>query len=178
MKNSKKTSRRGFSLLELIVSTAMLAALTTSCMVIVQTSYTAWRRHEDDHSQRQSGLAVLQHVARKVRQAKAVMAISAANDYSGSLSLLAEDGSIQVWEHNDATNEVLYGIGTATVVLASGIDNLKFVGVKLDGNTTTVEPGLIHVVECTAEVSLARPAGTPGGDEAVVTSIRAWIRAW
>ena len=178
MKNNRNNTRRGFSLLELIVSTAILAALTTSCMVIVQTSYTAWRRHEDDHSQRQSGLAVLQHVARKVRQAKAVMAISASNDYSGSLSLLDVDGNVLVWEHDGATNEVLYGIGTATVVLASGVDNLKFIGVKIDGNTTTIEPGLIHVVECTAGVSLARPAGTPGGNEAVVTSIRAWLRAW
>ena len=178
MKNNRNTKRRGFTLLELIVSTAMLAALSTSCMVIVGTSYTAWQRHEDDHSQRQSGLAVLQHIARKVRQAKEVTAITASNDYSGSLSLLDVDGNVLVWEHDDSTNEVLYGIGTATEVLATGIENLKFIGVGPDGNSTTTEPELIHVVECTAQVSLARPVGTPGGDVAVVTSIRAWIRAW
>ena len=102
------------------------------------------------------------------------MAISAANDYSGSLSLLAADGTVLVWEHDDATNEVLYGIGTATDVLATGVENLKFIGMKLDGATQTIEPGLIHTVECTAQVNLIRPAGT----EAVVTSVRAWIRAW
>ncbi len=174
MKNNRNTKRRGFTLLELIVSTAMLAALTTSCMVIVQTSYTAWQRHEDDHSQRQSGLAVLQHIARQVRQAKAVMAISAANDYSGSLSLLAADGTVLVWDHIGPTNEVYFGIGTATEVLATGIEKLKFVGLKVDGATETIEPGLIHTVECTAEVNVTHPAGT----EAVVTSIRAWLRAW
>ena len=84
MKNNRQTSRRGFTLLELIVSTAMLAALTTSCMVIVRTSYTAWNRHEDDHTQRQAGLDVLKHIVRKTRQIKAVTAISSASDISGS----------------------------------------------------------------------------------------------
>ncbi len=152
----------------------MLAVLTTSCMEIVRTSYIAWNRHEDDHAQRQVGLAVLKHIVRQARQAKAVTAISLANDYSGSLTLLDVDGNQLVWDHNSATKEVLYGIGTATEVLATGIENLKFVGLKLDGATETIEPGLIHTVECTSEVNLTRPAGT----EVVVTSIRAWLRAW
>jgi len=173
MKNSKIT-RLGFTLLELLVSTAMLAALTTSCMGIVRTSYTAWHRHEDDHSRRQSGLVVLQHIVRQARQAKAVMAISLANDDSGSLSLLSVDGNVLVWDHNGATKEVLYGMGTATEVLATGIEKLNFVGFELDGETETIEPGLIHSMKCTTEVQLTRPAGT----EDVVTSCQAWLRGW
>ena len=97
MKNSRKTTRLGFSLLELIVTTTMLATLTASCMVIVRTSYTAWNRHEDDHTQRLAGKAVLQHVVRKVRQARAVIAISLASETSGSLTLLDADGNVLVW---------------------------------------------------------------------------------
>ncbi len=152
----------------------MLATLTASCMVIVRTSYTAWNRHEDDHTQRQAGLAFLKHIVRKVRQAKAVIAISAPTDYSGSLTLLDADGNLLVWEHDNATKEVLYGIGTATDVLATGIEELKFVGLKLNGATQTTDPGLIHTVECTTSVTLTRPTGT----ESVTTSCRAWLRSW
>jgi len=179
MKNSQRTSRRGFSLLELIVTTAMLAALTTSCMVIVRTSYTAWNRHEEDHSQRQAGLAVLKHIVRQVRQAKAVMAISLASDLSGSLSLLDANGNVLVWEHNGATNQVLFGVTTATNVLATGVEELVFEGMKVDGTTPTTEVGLIHLVQCTTKVHLTRPPGTPMGTiKAVVASNRAWLRAW
>jgi len=152
----------------------MLAALTTSCMVIVRSSYTAWNRHESDHVQRQTGLAVLQHIVRHVRQAKGVMAISLATDNSGTLSLLDSNGNLLVWDHNGGTNEVLYGTGTATDVLVTGIEKLTFVGFKVDGTTETTDPGLIHMVKCTAEVDVTRPAST----ETVTTSIQAWLRAW
>lgn len=164
----------GFTLLELIVSTAMLAALTTSCMVIVRTSYTAWNRHEDDHAQRQSGLAALQHMVRQARQSRAVVDISLATDISGALSLLDVNGNLLVWEHDSGSKEVRYGINTATNVLATGIEELNFIGLKVDGSTQTTEPGLIHSVQCTTKVNLTRPAGT----ETVTTSSQAWIRAW
>ncbi len=168
--NNRNTKRRAFTLLELIVSTAILAALTTSCMVIVRTSYTAWQRHAGDHAQRQSGLEVLQHVVRQIRQAKAVVAI----DSSGSLSLLDQNNNILVWDHNAGTQVVLYGIGTATEVLATGVKELAFLGYKVNGSEATTDPGLIHLVKCTTKVDVTRPAIT----ETVTTSIHAWLRAW
>ena len=174
MKSNNRKRKLGFTLLELTVATAMLAVLTTSSMVLVRTSYTAWNRHEDDHLQRQEGIAVLRHIARHVRQAKAVMAISAASDNSGSLSLLTTDGNVLVWEHDAATKEVRYGIATATNVLAKGIEELTFVGIKVDGVQQTTEVGLIHLVQCTAKFNLARPAGSV----LETLSCRAWLRAW
>jgi len=178
MKNYRKTTRRGFSLLELIVSTAMLAALTTSCMMIVRMSYTVWHRHEGDHEQRQSGLAVLQHIARQVRQAKAVQAISLDTDDSGFLSLLDAKGNLLVWEHDTGSKEIRFGVNTATNVLATRIEELTFRGYKADYvpgvSMPTTDPGLIHMVECTAKVDIIRPAST----ETVTTSMRAWLRSW
>ncbi|MEM8944045.1 MAG: prepilin-type N-terminal cleavage/methylation domain-containing protein [Planctomycetota bacterium] len=174
MKHSSKSIRCGFTLLELIVTTAMLAVLTTSCMVVVRTSYTAWNRHEDDHTQRQSGLDVLQHIVRHARQAKAVTSISSSSDNSGSLSLLTINGDILVWDHDGSTNEVRYGVTTATEILATDVEELNFVGLKLDGTTATIESGLIHSVECRTTVNVSRPSGT----EAVNTSCQAWLRAW
>lgn len=152
----------------------MLAALTTSCMVIVRTSYTAWNRHEDDHSQRQAGLAVLKHVVRQIRQVKAVTAISLASDSSGSLTLLDTEGNQLVWEHDAGSKEILFGISVATNVLATGIEELNFIGFKVDGTTQTTEVGLIHSVQCTTKVNLTRPVGT----DAITASSRVWIRSW
>jgi len=180
MKKNRKTSRGGFSLLELIVTTAMLATLTTSCMVIVRTSYTAWNRHEDDHATLQGGQAVLRHIVRQVRQARAVMAISLATDDSGSLSLLDVNGNMLVWEHDAVTKQVLFGITIATNVLATGIEELTFVGYKVDDLDETTDPGLIHKVQCTTKVNIARPVSTkwPDGIEPVTTSNQAWLRVW
>jgi len=157
-----------------MVSTAMLAALTASCMVIVRTSYTVWNRHEDDHSTRRSGLAVLEHIVRQTRQAKAVVAISLATDNSGSLTLLDTNGDLQVWLHDAGSKEVRYGITTATNVLATDIEELNFIGYKVDGTTQTTDAGLLHSVQCTTKINLTRPTGI----EAVTTSCRAWLRAW
>lgn len=174
MKNNNRKRNPGFTLLELTVATAILAMLSTASMVLVRTSYTAWNRHEDDHAQRQECIAMLRHIVRQVRQAKAVLAISAAADNSGSLSLLTTDGKVLVWEHDAAAKEVRYGITTATNVLAQGIEELNFVGVKVDGVQQTTEVGLIHLVQCTAKFNLVRPAG----NTLVTMSCRAWLRAW
>lgn len=174
MKNSRRKQQNGFTMLELIVTTAMLAMLTTSCMVIVRTSYAAWNRHEEDHTARHAGLAVLKHIVRQSRQAKAVINISLAADNSGSLSLLDNSGNLLVWEHDSGSKEVRFGITSATNVLATGIEELNFIGLKLDGSTQTTEPGLIHSVECTTKVNVTRPSGT----DTVTTSCRAWLRSW
>ena len=152
----------------------MLATLTTSCMVVVRSSYTAWNRHEDDHATRQAGIAVLKHIVRQARQARATIAISLASEKSGSLTLLSSDGNLLIWEHDSSSKEVRYGVNTATNVLATDIEELSFIGLKADGTTSTTDPGLIHSIQCTAKVDVTRPAGT----ETVTTSCRAWLRAW
>lgn len=173
MKSNKRHKRIGFTLLELMVTTAMLAALTASCMVLMRTSYTAWNRHEDDHSQRESGIAVLRHITRQARQMRSVMAISAPADNSGSLSLLSTDGRLLVWEHNSGTKQILFGENTATNVLATGIEELTFVGKNINDVTVTA-PGLIHSIDCTTKVNITKPSGT----ETITSSCRAWLRAW
>ncbi len=173
-KNNRRVRPRGFTLLEMTATTAMLAMLASSSMVLVRTSYTAWNRHEADHAQRQSGLAVLRHITRQTRRARAVVAISAASDNSGTLSILDSNGQVLVWDHDGASQEVRFGVDTATNLLATGITKLTFIGMKLDGQQQTTNPGLIHSIQCTTEVVLTRPSGT----EAVTSSGRAWLRAW
>lgn len=172
MKN--RYPRHGFTLLELMVTTAMLAVLTTATMVLVRTSYSAWNRHEEDQETRQAGIAVLRHIVRHVRQATAVSAISSASDNSGSLSVLTPSGQTLVWDHDSGTKRVLFGVTTADQVLATGIEELNFVGLRTDGTTASTDVGLIHSVKATTEIQLERPNGV----EPVAASCQAWLRAW
>jgi prepilin-type N-terminal cleavage/methylation domain-containing protein len=153
------SQRQGFTLLELMVTTAMMAVISTASVVLVRTAYTAWNRHEDDNSQRRAANAVLRHIGRKVRQATAVVDISPSTDLSGNLSLLMPNGELAVWEHNDGTKQVLYGIGTATDVLADEVDSLRFYGYKTTMAQTT-EPGLVHCIQAVVGVNISRPSGT------------------
>jgi prepilin-type N-terminal cleavage/methylation domain-containing protein len=164
----------GFSLLELTVTTAILALVAVASMALVRTSYTAWNRHDDDQSQRQEAAAVLRHICRNVRQARGVMAISNAADNSGTLSLLMPDGQTFVWDHDVGTNQVRFGIGSASSLLADGIVVLNFRGLKIDGVTQTTEVGLIHSILVTVRFNLTRPSGT----QQVTVSSQAWLRTW
>ncbi len=174
MKSNNRPRQLGFSLLELTVTTAILALVATASMTLVRTAYTAWNRHDDDHSQRQQAAAVLRHICRHVRQAKAVMAISSATDNSGTLSLLMPSGDTYVWDHNAFTKDMTFGIGTTSSLLAHGIEELNFRAVKVDGSTQVAEVGLIHSILCTVKFNLARPAG----NELITVSSQAWLRAW
>ena len=173
MKNSKR-KKLGFSLMELAVITAMLALVATATMTLVRTAHTAWNRHDSDQSQRQQAVAVLRHICRQVRQAKAVMAISAASDNSGTLSLLMPTGEIYMWDHVGATKQVNFGIGTADSLLAHDIEELSFQAIKVDGVTPTTEVGLIHSITCTIKFNLTRPLGT----KSVTLSSQASLRSW
>ncbi len=145
--------------MELTVTTAILAMLATASMSLVRTSYTAWNRHRLDNEKRQSASALLRHITRKVRQATAVLTITPSTDSSGSLSVVMPNGDFLVWEHDNATKEVRYGIGTATEVLATGIEQLTFYGYKSSFSLTT-DPNLIHTVLMITQVQIPRLATT------------------
>ena len=173
-KSNSHPSRAGFSLLELTVTMSMLAIISTASMALVRTSYTAWNRHDDDHTQRREALSLQRHLSRHIRQAISVMEISASSDVSGNMSLLMSSGEIYVWDHNATTNQVLFGIDTATSVLATDIDELSFTAYGADGSTEVTDVGLVHAITPTATYVLARPTGTA----TYTTSCQSWLRSW
>ena len=173
MKKYKRNLVFGFTLLELTVAMAMLVVISTSCMMLVRTSYAAWSRHTQDNEKRQSAMALLRHLTRQVRQAKAVSAITDAAETSGSLSLLKQDGTTVVWEHDAATKTVNYGVGSATEVLATGIEGLRFSGVKRNFVATT-DVGLIHTVVFYVDINVDRPSGSSAEMWSGSGQIRSW----
>jgi len=166
--------RRGFTLVEMVASTAIMAVVTTSGFVVVRTANDAWVQHRDDASRRREALAVLEHVGRQVRQATRVMAISAPANTAGSLTVLLPGGATRVWSRNGGTNQIHYGSAAANNLLATGITEAIFVGFKADGATATTEPDLIHAVRCTVKYTVSLPTGP------VTESVSriSWLRSW
>lgn len=166
--------RRGFTLVEMIASTAIMATIATSGFVVVRTANNAWVRHRDDANKRREAFAVLEHIARRVRQATRVTAITTAVDTAGALTVLMPSGTNSMWSRNSGTNQVLYGTTSPTNLLATGITEATFVGFKADGTTTTTETDLIHAIRCTVKYTLSRPAGAV----TETVSRTAWLRSW
>lgn len=168
-----KPKRGGFSLLEMIVATAIMATLMTSVVVILRSGYAIWNAQEQDITIADSANAVLRHFVRELRQATAVTAISAASSTTGNLSFLTAAGTTRSWSYNSGQSQVMFNNGTATQVLAPSINELTFVGYEADGITPTTTVDDIQVVKCTVKVTL-----TQGGGQARTVSCRAWIRSW
>ena len=98
---------------------------------------------------------------RQCRQAKGVTAISASTDTAGSLAVTLADGSTAVWARNAGADEVNFGIGAATDLLAEYIEELTFTGYEADGVTTTATPADIRSVNCRVRVELPRHRRVP-----------------
>jgi prepilin-type N-terminal cleavage/methylation domain-containing protein len=165
----------GFTLVELMAATAILAVLTTTSFTLIRTANDAWKRHRDDLQQRREAIAAMQHICRKIRQATGVSAISASASTSGNLSLQMADGTSALWAHNSTNNQILYGTSTANNVLAQGITQLSFTGLTANGFVATTNVTKIHCIQCTIRYNLSRPGGTTTTE---MVTCAAWLRAW
>lgn len=174
MCQTNRHRRSAFTLVEVIAATAIMAALTTSSFALVRTAHQAWSRHRDDSLQRQAAIATLQHVMRRVRQATAVTAISAASDASGSLTLQMADGSAAMWDHDATASAARFGTTSPNGVLAEGITEMRFTGMTANGLATTTDVAKIHLVSCSVKYALSRPTGAT----TETVSCMAWLRAW
>ncbi|MEX2317815.1 MAG: prepilin-type N-terminal cleavage/methylation domain-containing protein [Pirellulales bacterium] len=163
--------RGGFSLLELMVATAIMATLMTSLVVIVRSGYAVWNAQESDISVAENAHAVLRHFVREMRQATSVTVISAPASTTGNLSFTTSAGVTREWSYSGG--QVLFNNGTSTQLLAPSINELNFIGYEADGTTTTTIVDEIQVVKCMVKVTM-----TQGGGTTRTESCRAWIRSW
>jgi len=165
--------RGGFSLVEMMAATAIMAMVMGSVVVVVRSGYAVWNAFEQDIDVAENAYAVLQHFVRQMRQAQDVTAITVASNTAGSLSFMNASGVVQTWSRNGGTSDVTFNNGTTTHLLARSIGALTFVGYKADGVTPTTVVNEIQMVKCTAQVTL-----TQGGGTTRTVSATAWMRAW
>jgi prepilin-type N-terminal cleavage/methylation domain-containing protein len=166
-----KHQREGMSLLELMIATAIMAAIVTAAAGLLRTSQTVWNTYNGDVAKLDAAHAVLRHLVRELRQCWSISAITAAGNTNGSLSAVDGDGLTHVWTKSGSN--VNYGISSANHLLATDLSQLTFVGYQGDGTTTTTVVAEIRSVQCSAVVQLDRATNATK-----TIRCRAWLRAW
>jgi len=156
----------------MMAACAIMATVTTSVFVVMNTGYSVWTAQEADIDVLENGYGVLRHFVRQMRQATAITAITASGNTLGSLSFTTSTGATCTWARN-GSNDVYYNNGTSNQLLAKGITSLTFTGYKADGVTTSTTVGEIQVVQCQVQITLPRGAGITR-----TLSTRAWVRTW
>ena len=160
-------------MLELVIATSMLALVLTTVGVLMRTGRQAWEAHTADYTRIESAHATVRHIVRQLRQAVSVVTITPSTDNSGRLSIKLQDGSTAVWDHDNSTNVVNYGITNPTGLLATDITGLRFTGYAADGATITTDPTLVQAIR--TDVTIQLPIEVNGTR---VVSSWAWIRSW
>lgn len=173
MSSPPPKARRGLTLIEILVATALMMTVMTSVAVLLRGSYTAWQAHENDLERIEAAHATLRHLTRQIRQASEVTAITPSTNLAGSLSLLMPSEDTYVWAHSGGTEQILFGTGSATDLLAENVEELSFVGYEADATTATTTVADIQSIQCIVKVALPVNAG---GTRTI--SCRAWIRSW
>ena len=132
---TRAASRRGLSLLEMMVATAIMATLMASVVVVMRSGYAVWNAQEADIDVLENGYGVLRHFVQQMRQADAVTAISAAERHDGRP--VVHDGHRRDahLEPQRRARQVYFNNGTSNQLLAKNIDTLTFTGYKADGVT-------------------------------------------
>jgi len=171
MARKTRTTRHGFSLLELLVAVTLLVSAVTAVSVLLRVNYDTWLDYQTDNLRHESATGVLRHIVRQVRQCEQITAISSAADNSGSLSALMPDGSTIVWDHS-GTN-VYYGTTTANQLLGNNITGLTLVGYEYDGTTATTTTEDVQCVRVTVSYTLP---GRATANRSLTAS--AWVRAF
>jgi len=168
-----RSSRSGITMLEIIIAGTLLTTAVTAVSVVMRGAQSAWAAHLADYSKYDAAQGVVRHLVRNIRQADSVVSITAPATTAGSLTLLMASGSQYVWTRNGSTNEVNFGVGSATNLLGEGITELSFTAYKADGTTTTTTASEVQLIKVTAKVQVVH-------DSTITRTISsyAWVRAY
>lgn len=151
--------RRGFTLLEVVVTIGLMSITITSICLLLRSSAAMWEAFDSDHGRLEEAHHTVRHFIRGLRQADSVVSISAATNTNGTITLNDVDGVPITWAR--VSDQIQYtSASSAGNVLASKITELSFLGLKADGVTATTVPDEIRSVRITVTVALDREAGS------------------
>lgn len=172
---SSRKDRRGVTLLELVISSSLLAVVATSLGLVLRTSRLAWEMNDTEYTAHHHAQTLVLHILRQAREAKRVTQIS-----SGSLSIEDRNSNLVTWTHQsigssgrNGTVAVSFGSSGEQHPVAYEIHNLTFIGLEADGTTPTTLPERVRALNISATVNI------PGSSLPQQTySSVVWVRAW
>ncbi|HZZ73524.1 MAG TPA: hypothetical protein VFE24_14825 [Pirellulales bacterium] len=160
-------------MLELMIASSLLTTIVTATAVVMRSASTAWQDHQDDYTRIEQAQACVRQMVRNLRQASSVASISAANNTSGSLSVISTSGATYTWTRDNATNQVNFNNGSGASLLAENITALSFTAYQEDGVTATTNLAQIHSIKTFVTVQLPHDANITR-----TFSCWTWIRPW
>ncbi|MCA9125979.1 MAG: hypothetical protein KDB22_02800 [Planctomycetales bacterium] len=170
------SSRRGVTLLEMVIAGSLLAVVVTSLSVVLRTARVAWEVSDDDYAAMHYAQSVARHFVRQAREARTVTSMPAGG---AGISLQLRDGSTLTWQHipaGDGTREnvvfVTFSDSGQQIPLAYNISNLSFTGYAADGVTATTNLADIRLIEIRVAALVS------GGSKVQTEMAKVWVRAW
>jgi len=165
------TIRFGFSMLELLVATALMVSAVTAVGVLLRVNYGAWLEYRSTSLRQESAFGVMRHLVREARQCKEVLQVTGSSDTSGRLSILHADDRILTWDHSG--EEVRFGEVSPTGLLGNHITSFTVVGLQKDRVTETNDSDEIHCLQFAVTYHLPE---RPDSNRTISTLV--WIRAF
>lgn len=162
-------SRRGVTLLELVVTLSLMGLVVAAIATLLRTSTATWTAIDADQTQLSSAHGVLRHFIRNARQAYAVTSITAPTTTHGAITLQMPTGDEKTWWCDGTATYV--GAAGSNNLLAESISELSFIGLEKDGVTPTTTPEDVRAVQVTITVGLDREV-----DNARTIRATAWLR--
>jgi len=154
----KPCRRRGVTLLEILVavaiSTILVAGAAAHFRTLRQANDTAHTRRET----LQNARVAIDRMTRTLRGAKAIDSLLPPGNPDGSITAVALDDVKHVFALHDG--QLLYGVGSATDLLAAGIESLQFQGYDAEGEVSRAEPENIEAVQITLSAAVGDTGDT------------------
>lgn len=166
-----KRQRSGFSLLEVVVSLAILAMIMTPVVALLRSSQQVWDDRESDVAVLDGAHAAVRHVVRTTRGARRVESMTPETELAGRLVVRMPDNSRLSWTRRN--NEIYFSDGGPESLLARNILGLWFVGYRDDAVTPTTTVAEMQFIEVFARVRLDRQ-----GSPTRTISSKVWLRAY
>jgi len=152
---NKTAAKHGFTLIELIIVTAMIAVIGMATVGIVRNSYDDWKLDSSRSTLLQDGQAVVDQMARILRQAKAFYTVSDSSDQAGYVTFKSTDGITEEFRLNTGTDELEYGQPGNLSALTGAVTSLVFTIYDIDGNVLAdpVQIGSVQSVQISATLT-------------------------
>lgn len=132
----------GLTLIELLVTTVLLATIVIIVAPFFRATFQAWQIGDRRAEIMQGARIGLERISQKIRGASQFISVTLPSDINGEIVILNADGSTDTFSRNAAKSTLDWDNES----LVDSVSSLKFTCYKKDGTTTTPDPGEIKSV--------------------------------